>query len=90
MGALSTSDFDLVSDIKTFPNPTTSKVFFDNSIHNFENVTVINSLGQEVLKNRFETVISNQEIDLTGLSAGVYILKFSNNETSKTTKIIKQ
>jgi triacylglycerol esterase/lipase EstA (alpha/beta hydrolase family) len=87
---LSTNNFELSTAIKIFPNPTTSKVFFDNSIFNFQNVSVINSLGQEVSKNKFSTFLTYQEVDLSVLSAGVYVLKFSNTEISKTTKIVKQ
>lgn len=87
---LSTNDFELSVPLSVFPNPTTSKVFFDNSNYNFENVSVVNSFGQEVSKIEFTSFLNNQEIDLSGLSAGVYILKFINDEMSKTTKIIKQ
>lgn len=88
--SLSTDDFYLSSDIKIFPNPTTSKVFFDNSIHNFENVSVINSLGQEISKSRFETFLSNQEVDFSSLPSGIYLLKLNNNENVKTVKVIKE
>lgn len=88
--SLSTDDFDLSTDIKIFPNPTTSKVSFDNSIYNFENVSVVNSLGQEVSKTRFETFLSNQEIDLSSLPSGIYLIKLNNNEITKTVKVIKK
>jgi pimeloyl-ACP methyl ester carboxylesterase len=88
--ALSVNDLALSKSFMVFPNPTTSKVFFDNLNYNFQNVSVINSLGQEVSKIKFTTFLNNQEIDLSGLSAGVYVLKFSNDEMTKTTKIVKQ
>lgn len=89
-GTLSSAQFDSKEDLSLYPNPTTSKVFFDNSTYIFEDVSIVNSLGQEVSKNKFTAFLNNQEIDLTGLSTGVYILKFSNDEMSKTTKIVKQ
>lgn len=89
-GTLNSAKFDSNEDISLFPNPTTSKVFFDNSNYNFTTVSVVNTLGQEVSKIKFTSFMSNQDIDLSGLTAGVYILTFSNNEISKTTKIIKQ
>lgn len=73
-----------------YPNPTTSKVFFDNSNYNFENVSVVNSLGQEMSKIKFTTFLNNQEIDLSDLTTGVYVLKFSNNEETKAVKVVKQ
>ena len=73
-----------------YPNPTNSKVFFDNTVSNFKEVAIYNYLGQEVTKTSFTSSIQNQEIDMSGLSLGVYILKFSNNETSQSVKVIKQ
>lgn len=81
---------DLGKELKLFPNPTTSKVFFDNANSNFKEVAIYNYLGQEVSKTGFTTTNSNQEVDMSGLSAGVYVLKFSNTETSQSVKVIKQ
>ena len=88
--ALSTQDFNLNDSLNLFPNPTTAKVFFDNSISNFKEVAIYNYLGQEVSKTGFISISNNQEVDMSGLSAGVYILKFSNTETSQSVKVVKQ
>ena len=87
---LSNPDFNPADSLKIYPNPTSSKVFFDNSIADFKEVSIYNFLGQEVTKTSFTSSIQNQEIDMTGLSAGVYILKFSNSEISKSVKVIKE
>lgn len=88
--SLSNNEFSINNSLKIYPNPTSSKVFFDNSISNFKEVAIYNYLGQEVTKNDFTSISTNQEVDMSGLSAGVYILKFSNNETSQSVKIVKQ
>ena len=88
--SLSTDTFDTSNSLNLFPNPTSSKVFFDNSNSNFKEVSIYNYLGQELAKTIFNSSIQNQEIDMTGLSAGVYILKFSNSEISKSVKVIKE
>jgi pimeloyl-ACP methyl ester carboxylesterase len=88
--SLSTDNFELSLPVIVFPNPTTSKVFFDNSNYNFENVLVVNSLGQNVQKIEFATFLNNQEVNLSGLQSGVYMLKFSNKKMSKTVKVIKE
>lgn len=72
------------------PNPTTSKVFFDNTNSNFKEVSIYNYLGQEVAKNSFTSPIQNQEIDMSSLATGIYVLKFNSGESSKSVKIIKQ
>jgi hypothetical protein len=87
---LSTDNFELSSPLTVYPNPTKSKVFFDNSISNFEKVSIANSLGQEVFKSSFSSFIINQEVDMSKLPAGVYMLKFSNQKETKTVKVIKE
>jgi hypothetical protein len=88
--SLGVVDNELSRLIKFYPNPTSSKIFFDNSNSNFENVLIYNYLGQEVSKVNFSSSINNQEVDLSGFSNGVYILKLWKQEESKTVKIIKQ
>ena len=87
---LSTDNFVLSNPLVIYPNPTKSKVFFDNSISNFEKVSIANSLGQEVSKSSFSLFISNQEVDMSKLHEGVYMLKFSNQKETKTVKVIKE
>ena len=79
-----------IATVAIYPNPTHSKVFFDNANSNFKEVAIYNYLGQEVFKTAFNSISTNQEVDMSGLSAGVYILKFSNTETSQSIKVVKQ
>jgi hypothetical protein len=76
--------------VTLYPNPTNSKVFFDNSNSNFKEVSIYNYLGQEVSKTSFTTSIQNQEIDMSNLATGVYVLKLSNSETTQSIKIVKE
>jgi pimeloyl-ACP methyl ester carboxylesterase len=87
---LSNPDFTSAESLKIYPNPTSSKVFFDNSIEKFETATVINYLGQVVSEIRFSAFEANQEVDLSSFTAGVYLVKFANNDKSITQKIIKE
>ena len=86
---LSTNNFTTDKSLNVFPSPTTSKVFFDNSKFNFEKVSICNILGQEVSKVDFTYFTNNQQVDLSKFSKGTYILKLSNQEVTKTVKIIK-
>jgi hypothetical protein len=88
--ALSTPDFTSTNLLKIYPNPTSSKVNFDNSIEKFETATIINYLGQVVDEIQFNSFEVNQEVDMSSLAAGIYILKIKNQKFSKTIKIIKQ
>lgn len=79
-----------IETITLYPNPTSSKVFFDNSNTSFKDVTIYNYLGQVVSKSAITSVSNNQEIDFSDLSTGVYIVKFSNNGKSQSVKVVKQ
>jgi hypothetical protein len=43
-----------------------------------------------VLKISFSSSLQNQEIDMSNLATGVYVLKFSDGATSKSVKLVKQ
>jgi pimeloyl-ACP methyl ester carboxylesterase len=88
--ALSIPDFTSADLLKIYPNPTSSKVNFDNSIEMFKTATVINYLGQVVDEIQFNSFEVNQEVDMSSFAAGIYILKIKNQKISKTIKIIKQ
>jgi hypothetical protein len=85
--SVSQNELEMVS---LYPNPTTSKVFFDNSNSNFKEVAVYNYLGQKVATTSFTVAVQNQEIDMSTLTSGIYILKFSDGATIKSAKVIKQ
>lgn len=87
---LSSDTFDYNNSIKLYPNPTTSKIFFDNTNSNFNEVVIYNYLGQEVGKSKFSESVNNQEIDLSSFTSGVYVLRFSNLESQYSVKIIKK
>ena len=87
---LSNPDFTSANSLKIYPNPTSSKVSFDNTIEKFETATVINYLGQVLAEVKFSSFEVNQEVDLTSYTAGVYLVKFTNNDKSITQKIIKE
>ncbi|NBU81267.1 MAG: T9SS C-terminal target domain-containing protein [Flavobacteriaceae bacterium] len=72
------------------PNPTSSKVFFDNSNTDFKEVVIYNYLGQEVTKVSFTSTSTNQEVDMSNLATGVYVLKFKNDTINQSVKIVKQ
>ncbi|MEC4050228.1 thiol protease/hemagglutinin PrtT [Flavobacterium sp. SUN046] len=87
---LNNSQQEVSNNFTIAPNPTTSKVYFDNQIYNFTEVSICNYLGQEISKRSFTSTENNQEIDLSHLATGVYLLRFSNTEQNKTMKIIKE
>ncbi len=73
------------TEISVYPNPTTG-IFTIETEGNFD-VTITDISGKEILKfQNFKT----SKVDLSDNANGVYFIKFQNNETVKTVKIIKQ
>ena len=72
-----------------FPNPATNliKVSFPSDVENAA-VSVYNILGKEVLKSRVSS--SQNGIDISSLSAGMYLVKINANNVSNSFKIFKQ
>lgn len=70
--------------VKVSPNPASSqvKISIDNAINGTYNVEIMNLAGQVVLSKVFEknSTYFTQEIDLSNLTKGAYLIKFSNNE----------
>ncbi|WP_264520664.1 T9SS type A sorting domain-containing protein [Flavobacterium sp. N1994] len=89
-GSLSVNEDYLKSNFTIYPNPTSSKVYFDNSKDNFKEVVFYNYLGQEVTKVSFTAISENQELDMSNLASGVYVLKFANDKINRSVKVVKQ
>ena len=87
-GALANDSFSN-SMVSLFPNPTTGVVSFDNSINSFENVIIYNYLGQEVGKQKLNS-ISDSQINLSDFSKGVYLLKFMGENNNAVAKVVKE
>lgn len=83
---LSTDSF-AVSKVKLYPNPT-SNVLNIESVGTIQNIAIFNVLGQEVMnKTANESLLS---IDVSGLNAGVYVIKTVIDGTVSSTKFIKE
>ena len=81
--------------IKVYPNPVTNKIFIEISYLNSKeaNISLFSATGQLVNKIDLKGEYNNlQEIDLDGLSEGLYILKVFDKEERvlKTSRVIVQ
>ncbi|WP_396148923.1 T9SS type A sorting domain-containing protein [Flavobacterium sp.] len=86
--ALSNEDF-IATTFKLAPNPTEGNVFFDNSVKQYNTVSVYNYLGQEILIKNLKPIF-NEKFDLSGFEKGVYIVKFTNERESVSVKVVKE
>ena len=81
------SDSFAISKVKLYPNPT-SNVLNIESVGTIQNIAIFNVLGQEVMnKSANESLLS---IDVSGLNAGVYVIKTVIDGTVSSTKFIKE
>ena len=82
---LDTKDFINNSSFSIYPNPSNG-IFIVQSIQQFSQMTIYNSLGECVLKKNFENTI-----DLSEQPAGVYFVELtSQNGTPQIQKLIKE
>ena len=69
-----------------YPNPTRNTFAISSDVAQVE---IYNITGQMI--RTFTNVISNQELDINNLEAGIYLVKMTdNNGTSLTKKLIKE
>jgi Secretion system C-terminal sorting domain len=84
---LEVSQFEITKNILVYPNPTSAEIYFKTN-ENLANqsVLIIDQSGKIVL-NTF--INADKTMDLKSLSAGIYLIQFSNNNY-KSFKIIKK
>jgi len=69
-------------NVTIYPNPSDGIINIQSTF-NFENLEVINQIGQNVFKSDYQN-----SIDLSHLSSGMYFIRLSGQDTSKIQKII--
>lgn len=85
---LNTPEFDNLSSLRLFPNPATQSItinanhLLDTEIH----YTILSVDGKEIESDK----LSNQTINISEFSSGLYFIKLSTENQSKTIKFIKE
>jgi hypothetical protein len=83
---LEVSEFELSENIVVYPNPTESSLSFKSKTDlTNEKVSVYSTNGQLLVE---KNINSNNTIDLSELSTGIYLIQLSSDK-SKSFKIIK-
>jgi hypothetical protein len=75
-----------------FPNPTSDviNVTFKEQVTNNTTITVVNSIGQNVITETIAAGSLNHQIDVKGLSKGFYSMSINNGKTIYTRKFSVQ
>lgn len=80
---LSAPNFNAIEGLKMYPNPTSDFVTFSTPSNQINNITVYNVIGKEVLN-----LNNTQNISVSNLETGVYIVKIAENGIIATRKLI--
>ncbi len=78
--------FAVATDVIAFPNPTTAGVIFQSAVNlTDQEISIYSNAGQLVITTK---ISASNEIDLSSLSAGIYLIRFAD-KTLNPFKIIK-
>lgn len=75
-------------DIKIYPNPVTDKIYISSTQRQSLKMQVYNTVGQCVLQTELNNLTNS--IDISSLTNGVYILKFTTPNGTIEKKLIKE
>lgn len=82
---LANDSFSAITGLNIYPNPVTNDtLFIDTKLNAEKIVTIFNVLGKEVLN----TITSSNAINVSKLSAGVYVVKVIENGSTATRKLV--
>jgi hypothetical protein len=87
VNTLSTNDFNAIEGLTMYPNPLKGNTLFLTSTANANmSVQIFDVLGKEVLKSN----VINNAVNVSGLNAGVYIVKITEEGKTATRKLVIQ
>jgi hypothetical protein len=88
---MSNSSFELIQGLNLYPNPATDMVTLTISDNVLvpDNYTIFNSLGQTIASKQISNT-QDLSINVSNLSVGVYFIKVTKDNNSKTLKFIKE
>ena len=82
---LSTNESTIQPSINIFPNPAKTELNLDISIHDKNEVSISDLLGQVLIKTKNQTCIN-----ISHLSNGTYIITITKGQNKYTQKFIKE
>jgi len=75
---LSADKFATISEIEFYPNPVKSELYFDNSQRKISKINVFSIQGKLITTFNFNEFFSNEKVNISRLSKGIYFLKGEN------------
>jgi hypothetical protein len=81
---LSNQSFSQIDGLKMYPNPAKNNLFIKTALNSDINVSIIDVLGKEVINSK----VSNNAVNISGLTPGMYIVKITEEGKTSTKKLI--
>ena len=81
---LANQSFSQIDGLKMYPNPAKNNLFIETALNSDINVSIINVLGKEVINSK----VSNNAVNISGLTPGMYIVKITEEGKTSTKKLI--
>ena len=82
---LGTNSFNAIDGLRMYPNPLTGNVLNFNTTANAElDIQIFDILGKQVLTSK----VLNNSLNVTGLNAGIYIVKITEEGKTATRKLV--
>jgi hypothetical protein len=84
-------NIDIAVNIKVFPNPASDvvNISFEEPVEGEINVTILDSQGRLVKKDMIEAAMTEKQINLQELPAGVYYLRMTKGKLVNVYKVVK-
>ena len=84
---LSTNNFEFLSSLKIYPNPSTG--IYNIVIDGNTTIEAYDFVGKQILHKKI--ISGTSQLDISNYNSGIYLLKVTNeNNQSKTVKVVKQ
>jgi hypothetical protein len=80
---LSAPGFNAIAGLRMYPNPATDNLYIQTPSNQIKNVVIYSILGKEVLNT-----MTTQNVSISNLNAGIYIVKVTENGITATRKLI--
>ena len=76
-----------LNNIIVYPNPANNSFYIQSFITEGASLSIINSIGEEVTNNKYNNLLK-EEIDISKITSGIYILKISTRHGIKRVKLL--
>jgi len=81
---LASASFSQIDGLKLYPNPTKNNLYIETALNSTIYVSIVDMLGKEVIN----TKVTNNSVNVSNLTSGIYIVKITEEGKLATKKLI--